>query len=100
MYVYRTGISTSLPTLLKGIILLKIIAETKEILKRIRRNKGKKEEIREIIDFVKAHGGLEYAKEKMLEYRTEALNLLHSFRPSDHRDAMEELLYFVTDRKK
>ena len=72
----------------------------KEILKRIRRNKGKKEEIREIIDFVKAQGGLEYAKEKMLEYRTEALNLLHSFRPSDHRDAMEELLYFVTDRKK
>lgn len=51
-----------------------------------------------LISEVEKHGGLKYAEDKMLEYRTRAIDLLHEFPPSDTRDALEELVKFTTDR--
>lgn len=47
---------------------------------------------------VEKHGGLAYAKEKMLEYRENAITILHEFPESETRDALEELVRFTTDR--
>ncbi|NCW12353.1 MAG: polyprenyl synthetase family protein, partial [Chitinophagia bacterium] len=45
------------------------------------------------------YGGIEYATQKMLDYRDQALEILHSFPASPTRDALEELVRYTTDRK-
>lgn len=51
-----------------------------------------------LVDQVEKHGGMNYAKEKMLEYREKSIAILKEFPPSDTRDALEELVKFTTDR--
>ena len=51
------------------------------------------------LEKIKASGGLDYANSKMCAYRDEALEILHSFEPSDSRKALEELVAFTTDRE-
>ena len=51
-----------------------------------------------VIDAVKDYGGIEYAEAKMIEYRDNALNILHSFPDSPAREALEELVRYTTDR--
>jgi octaprenyl-diphosphate synthase len=41
-----------------------------------------------------------YTRQKMNEYRDDAIQLLRSFPPSVAREAMEDLILFVTERKK
>lgn len=57
---------------------------------------------RQMVDFVVAEvvkaGGINYAEEKMLLYRDEALQLLFEFPPSEVRSALEELVCYTTDR--
>ena len=48
---------------------------------------------------MKQLGGIEYAHEKMIEYRDKALVVLNSFPQSTTRDALEELVRYTTDRK-
>ena len=43
--------------------------------------------------------GIEYTTGKMIEYKKEALHLLHSFPASEIRNGFEDLVNFVTDRK-
>ena len=45
-------------------------------------------------------GGIEYAKNAMLEYRQKAFDILQSFPDSEARQALEDLVRFVTDREK
>lgn len=55
-----------------------------------------------MVDFVIAAavraGGIAYAEEKMRAYRDEALKILHTFPESDIRAALEELVFYTTDR--
>jgi octaprenyl-diphosphate synthase len=53
----------------------------------------------EVIRYVQASGGIEYAKAKMQDYRNEAMALLREYPHSPARDAMEELVDYVIDRK-
>jgi octaprenyl-diphosphate synthase len=59
-------------------------------------------ENRELVDFVIAAvvsaGGIAYAEEKMRTYREEALKILHTFPDSAIRAALEELVFYTTDR--
>lgn len=59
----------------------------------------RKESVKFVIESVTASGGIAYAEQKMLEYRDEALDILHSFPGSEVRDAFEELVRYTTDRK-
>ncbi|HMD00698.1 MAG TPA: polyprenyl synthetase family protein [Ferruginibacter sp.] len=52
-----------------------------------------------VIDTVVAEGGISYAEQKMLQYRDEALEILHEFPDGEVRKALEELVRFTTDRK-
>lgn len=52
-----------------------------------------------MIDVVTRSGGIDYTIGKMNAYKQEALQLLHTFPPSDIRSGFEELVHFVTDRK-
>ena len=67
------------------------------IIKKHNENKGK---VREVIDFVHRSGGMEYARQAMLDYRREAFEILDTFPDSEARKSMRQLVQFVTDRKK
>lgn len=78
----------------------KISAEKKRELIYIIKNENKNtEKVRYVIDAVVASGGIEYAVEKMNNYRDEALEVLHEFEDNEVRNALEELVRFTTDRK-
>lgn len=74
--------------------------ETKrKIIYIVKNQNTDKEKVDEVIRYVKASGGIEYAMEKMTAYRNEALALLHRYPESPARNAMEELVEYVIDRK-
>lgn len=64
------------------------------------KNKNKeKDQVRWVINEVVIAGGIQYATEKMNNYRDEAIHILNTFPASDIRNALEELVRFTTDRK-
>ncbi len=71
----------------------------KQIIYIVKNNNNDKEKVKFVIDNVKAYGGIEYANQKMLEYRDNALLILNSFPPSPAREALEELVRYTTDRQ-
>ena len=62
-------------------------------------NKDKKR-VNQVIQFVKTHGGLQYAEEKMIAFQQEALKLLDVFPKSEYKDALELMVNYVIERKK
>ncbi|TVQ47275.1 MAG: polyprenyl synthetase family protein [Saprospirales bacterium] len=72
----------------------------KEIIRTIKHFNTDKKKVKEVIQIVTKSGGLEYAKEIMLKYRSDALEILHQFPQNDYRDSLETLVMYVTDRRK
>ena len=71
----------------------------KKIIFIVKNNNNDKAQVKFVIDNVVSNGGIEYATEKMIEYRDKALTILHSFPKSSCIDALEELVRYTTDRK-
>lgn len=73
----------------------------RHIINIVKNESHKTDKVAEVIQMVRQSGGIEYATEAMLRYRSEALELLQQIAPeSPARAALSELLVFVTDRKK
>jgi octaprenyl-diphosphate synthase len=65
----------------------------------ILKNKHKNQtQINFVIEKVIEAGGIDYATNKMMEYRDEALALLHQFNKTAVRDELESLVRYTTDR--
>jgi octaprenyl-diphosphate synthase len=47
---------------------------------------------------VKEKGGIEYAADKMNQYRNESLQILNTYPASPVRDGLEELVRYSTER--
>ncbi|NNK82103.1 MAG: polyprenyl synthetase family protein [Flavobacteriaceae bacterium] len=62
-------------------------------------NKDKKR-VKEVIDFVKDIGGLDYAISKMKAFKEEALNILSSHPESPYKESLVLMVNYVIDRKK
>jgi octaprenyl-diphosphate synthase len=62
-------------------------------------NKDKKR-VKEVITFVKANGGLEYAIDKMKAFQKEALSILEQYPNSPYKTSLELMVNYVIDRKK
>ena len=75
-------------------------SDKRYILGLIRRYHDRDDKVREVIKFVRGSGGMEYARQKMLAYREEAFGLLNEFPASPVREALEDLVVYVTERKK
>jgi len=56
--------------------------------------------VKEVINFVKDNGGLEYAISKMKDYQQSALHLLKTYPPSPYKESLELMVNYVIDRKK
>jgi octaprenyl-diphosphate synthase len=71
----------------------------KKIIYIIKNQNTQKDKVDFVLDAVEKFGGITYATGKMFAFRDEALELLHSFPPSEVREALEELVRYTTDRK-
>lgn len=74
--------------------------EQKRIKQMIRQKGDQKKAVREIVDFVYANGGIDYAKKRMFTYQQEAFDLLEDIPESAHKEALINLVKFTTERKK
>lgn len=74
--------------------------DKKRIIYLIRNKNEDKKSVNEVIDFVKASGGLQYATEVMKQYFEDALQILRQFPESDYRDSLEGLVRYTIERKK
>lgn len=70
-----------------------------DLVKRVKQQQATTEEIEEIIEFTKVNGGIEYAEQKMVELRDEALQLLADFKNAEIQEALKQYIAFVVDRK-
>jgi octaprenyl-diphosphate synthase len=74
-------------------------ATKRKIIYIVKNNSTDRNKVNEVITLVQQSGGIEYAHTKMLEYKEEALRLLHTYPETPARLAMEELVNYVIDRK-
>lgn len=74
--------------------------QKRSIINTVRRHNENPEKVKEVIEFVRASGGLDYAKQAMLNFRAEAFDLLQEFPDSTVRQSLKDLVIFVTERKK
>ncbi|MFW6043335.1 MAG: polyprenyl synthetase family protein [Marinilabiliaceae bacterium] len=70
----------------------------RQILSTIKRHHKKEKKIAPIVQFVKDNGGLEYARNKMMEYRDRAIHILDEYPESEAREGLKELVLFTTSR--
>jgi octaprenyl-diphosphate synthase len=68
-------------------------------IKKIIRNGAKKDRIKEVMDFVRNHKGIDYALEHAYQYSLQAKDSLKIFPDSQSKLALEALVDFVIDRK-
>ena len=66
----------------------------------IKKDSENPRKVKEIIEYVKSTGGMEYTESKMLEYRSKAMDILQTFPNNAAKQSLTELVSFVTDRTK
>lgn len=74
--------------------------DRRRILNIVRNESDQADRVAEVIRFVRESGGIEYARRAMYAYRQEAFDLLMQAPESPARQALYDLLLFVTERKK
>ena len=74
-------------------------AEKSWLIQSVKRYNRDKKRVKEVIEKVKAAGGLAYAEKKMEEYRQKALKILLEFPKDEYRDALELMVNYVISRK-
>lgn len=71
----------------------------KELIYIIKNHNKNPEKVNEVIEVVRSSGGIEFAQQRMVYYRDEALEILSSFKSDEIKNALEELVRYTTDRK-
>ena len=56
--------------------------------------------VKEVIQFVRDNGGLDYAVQRMKEFQYEALQILENYPKSEYRESLELMVNYVIERKK
>lgn len=74
--------------------------EKKKMIYIIKNQTHRNKKIRQVIDFVKASGGIDYAEQKMNEYHQAALQLIQAFPDSSYKKSLEQLIEFTIKRDK
>ncbi|GAA0749245.1 polyprenyl synthetase family protein [Gaetbulibacter jejuensis] len=74
--------------------------ERKWLINSIKNHNKNTKRVKEVIAFVKANGGLDYAIDKMKQFQTEALQILDTYPKSEFKDSLELMVNYVIDRKK
>lgn len=75
-------------------------SEKKWLINSVKRHNKDKRRVREVIQFVKKKGGMEYAENKMLDFQQQALVLLEEFEDSSYKASLKQMVTYVIQRKK
>jgi octaprenyl-diphosphate synthase len=76
-------------------------AKTKKwIINIVKKHHKNKKKVRELIAFVKTHGGIEYTQNKMKEYQQKALQILSKYPDSEAKQSLALMVNYVIERKK
>lgn len=70
------------------------------LINSVKNHNTNKKRVKEVINFVKENGGLEYAVSRMKSFQQEALALLSSYPDSPYKASLELMVNYVIDRKK
>ncbi|MCU0369294.1 MAG: polyprenyl synthetase family protein [Cyclobacteriaceae bacterium] len=73
--------------------------EKRRIIRIIRNHSEDSKKVREVIEFVKKSGGIEYATKVMEQFYQKSLTLLNELPASDYKTSLSELVKFTIDRK-
>ncbi|MFD2863409.1 polyprenyl synthetase family protein [Mucilaginibacter antarcticus] len=76
------------------------VTERKRVINLVKNHNDEPAKIAQIIDFVNATGGLQYAETQMKKYRDEAFDILKTLPEGDARRGLEQLVSFTTERNK
>ncbi len=74
--------------------------EKKWLINSVKNHNRDRKRVKEVIAFVKEKGGLEYAQQKMHEFKDKALSMLDSYPDSEYKDALILMVNYVVERKK
>ncbi|MFI5172985.1 MAG: polyprenyl synthetase family protein [Chitinophagales bacterium] len=75
-------------------------SDKRQIINIIRNENKNTEKVNYVIDFVKKHGGIEYAQKKMHQYQQEAFGILEKFPSGESAASLKQLVEFTTERKR
>lgn len=75
-------------------------SEKSWLINSIKNHNKDKKRVKEVIAFVIAQKGLEYAEKKMIDFQNEALSLLENFPDSDYKASLILMVNYVIHRKK
>ncbi|MBK9023742.1 MAG: polyprenyl synthetase family protein [Saprospiraceae bacterium] len=71
----------------------------KHIINLIKNHSKDQKSVKEVISFVHASGGLQYAESRMMDYCREAIDLLKTLADNDASKSLVELIDYVTNRE-
>ena len=75
-------------------------ADKRRIIYMVKNQSEQKNKVREVIDFVKSSGGLDYATEAMKQYHEEAKAILQTFPDSEYKRSLARLVEYTIEREK
>jgi octaprenyl-diphosphate synthase len=73
--------------------------EAKEIQQKIRRGVQSDEDLKEVVHFVERYQGIEQAREEARTYAQSAIRNLEGLSDSDARNALEQAVHYVAERR-
>ncbi|MBE0648787.1 MAG: polyprenyl synthetase family protein [Bacteroidales bacterium] len=74
-------------------------SEKRWIISTVKRHNTDSVRVKRLVEMVKEAGGLDYAREQMLEYQEKAMALISAFPSSEYTNSLKELVIFTTERK-
>ena len=74
--------------------------EKKWLINSIKNHNKDRKRVKEVINYVKEKGGLDYAVSKMKQFQTDALVILQNYPESQYRNSLELMVNYVIERKK
>ncbi|NQW36319.1 MAG: polyprenyl synthetase family protein [Flavobacteriales bacterium] len=69
------------------------------LINSIKNHNRDKKRVKEVIDFVKKSGGIEYTISNMKDYQTKALSLLQNYPDSPYKSSLLTMVNYVIERK-
>ena len=72
--------------------------EKRRIISIVKNESAKPKKVREVIEYVKKSGGIEYSLQKMEVFHNEALQILDTFPDSAYKTSLKQLVQFTIER--
>jgi octaprenyl-diphosphate synthase len=73
--------------------------EKRRIISIVKNDNNKPRKVKEVIEYVKSSGGIEYAKESMSRYHRQALKILSELPDSEYKESLAQLVQFTIERR-